>query len=112
MKRTFVELPQFKSFIDDYKGKELLGSIQEEVLANPKRGDVIPGTGGVRKGRYQDLSRSKGSRGGLRYLFLDLSDVEKTYLIAIYDKGMKIDISSDEKKAIRELVQKLKMEAR
>ena len=98
MKRIFIELPQFKDFIDENANKELLKGIQEEISANPKRGDLIRGTGGVRKERYRDLSRGKGKRGGLRYLFLDLPDAEKTYLIGIYNKGVRIDISSDEKK--------------
>ena len=109
-KRTFIESPQFRRFVDDYKRVGLLRAIQEEILSASSVGEVIPGTGGVRKGRYIDVNRGKGKRGGLRYLFLDIPNVEKTYLIAIYDKGEKIDISPDEKKAIKRLVQTLKTE--
>lgn len=112
MKRTFIELPQFQDFIDNSANKELLRKIQEEILANPIRGDVIRGTGGVCKDRYLDSSLSKGKRSGLRYLFLDQPDVEKTYLIGIYSKRTKIDISQEEKKSIKRLVQILKKEAR
>ena len=112
MRRTFVELPQFERFIDSYEYQGLLELIQEEILMNPDRGDVIPNTGGLRKDRCKDLSRGKGKRAGIRYLFLDLPDTEKTYLIALYSKGTKIDISPDERKIIRSLVKALKQEAK
>ena len=112
MRRTFIELPQFQDFIDKSTDKELLRKIQEEILANPTRGDIICGSGGVRKDRYLNPDLGKGKRSGLRYLFLDLSNIEKTYLIGIYSKGTKINISQDEKKSIKRLVQVLKKEAR
>ena len=112
MKRTFIEFPQFQDFIDKSSNKELLRKIQEEILANPMRGDIIRGSGGVRKDRYLDSNLGKGKRSGFRYLFLDLPNVKKTYLIGIYSKGTKIDISQDEKKSIKKLVQILKKEVK
>lgn len=43
---------------------------------------------------------------------MDLPDAERTYLLALYDKGEKADISPDEKKELRELVKILKLEER
>jgi hypothetical protein len=82
--------------------------IEDRILENPDLGDVVPGTGGLRKFRLADESRGKGSRGGFRIYFLDLPSIEKTYLLVLFDKDQKDDISSGEKKAIRILVQKLK----
>ena len=53
MTRTFVELPIFRSRwkdmgLDDHDLKRL----QEELLADPKVGAVMRGTGGVRKMRF------------------------------------------------------------
>ncbi len=45
-------------------------------------------------------------------IYLDLPNVERTVLLALYDKDEKDDISQDEKKALRALVEKLKKEAR
>lgn len=72
----------------------------------------MQGTGGLRKLRMADAGRGKGKRGGLRVIYLDLPDAERTYLLALYDKGEKADISADEKKGLRELVKILKSEAR
>lgn len=87
---------------------ELQRKIEDRILENPECGDTVPGTGGLRKFRLADENRGKGTRGGFRVYFLDLSHKEKTYLLVLFDKDQKDDISSDEKKAIKVLVQKLK----
>jgi hypothetical protein len=110
MVRTFVESSAFSHRVNkEHSG--LLREIQEEILENPSCGRIIQGTGGLRKVRFGDESRGKGKRGGFRVIFLDLPHVERTYLLAIYDKNEKDDISTDEKKILRDLVARLKKEA-
>jgi len=43
--------------------------LQNFLLLSPKAGDVIAGTGGLRKLRFGDPSRGKGKRGGLRIIY-------------------------------------------
>ncbi|WP_347356858.1 hypothetical protein [Bdellovibrio sp.] len=81
-----------------------------EVLKNPKCGDIIQGTGGVRKFRSEDTERGKGKRGGFRVLYLDLPHVEHTHLLFLYDKGQADDLSPEGKKVIKALVEKIKGE--
>jgi len=111
MKRTFVETSSFSRRIDD-EGPETLRAIQTELLKNLEAGRVIPGTGGLRKLRVADAGRGKGKRGGYRVIYLDLPHVERTYLLAVYDKDEKGDISQDEKKTLRTLAAQLKEAAR
>jgi hypothetical protein len=109
MKRTFVETSSFTKEISKLSnGPELLQGIQNFLLLNFEAGDVVQGTGGIRKIRFKDPSRQKGSRGGLRILYLDLPDLELLFLLAVYSKGTKDDISSEDKKALRTLVAVLK----
>ena len=112
MKRAFVESKNFQQFVDSLGDPNLVADIQSLILEDPESGAVVQGTGGIRKMRVADRSRGKGTRGGFRVLFLDLPDKEKSYLLVIYQKGRKEDISNDEKKALKELVQKIKKEAR
>lgn len=69
MKATFVELPSFernrKRYLDDDDFREL----QDAMMSDPTDGDVIKGTGGLRKLRWTDKRRNKGKRGGLRVIF-------------------------------------------
>ena len=61
--------------------------------------------------RIADAGRGKGKRGGYRVIYLDLAGVERTCLLALYDKDEKEDISPEEKKVLKALVEKLKKEA-
>ena len=107
MRRLFVEISSFRKRVDE-EGPDVLRVIQDELLENLEAGQVIQGTGGLRKLRVADNSRNKGKRGGFRVIYLDLPHIERTYLLALYDKDEKEDISPDEKRILRALVTTLK----
>ena len=108
MKRLFIEAKWFTEELAQCKSPELLENIQALILEEPERGDLVQGTGGVRKLRAADPSRGKGKRGGYRILYLDLPDRAHTHLLLLYDKGSADDITSDEKKAIKAVVDQIK----
>ena len=109
MQRIFVETTGFTKEISNISnGPELLQGIQNFLLLNFEAGDVIQGTGGIRKFRFKDPSRQKGSRGGLRILYLDLPERELLFLLVVYSKGTKDDISTADKKQLRALAGILK----
>lgn len=62
MKALFVELPAFARFRNDYLDDEGFRGLQTAMILNPEAGDVIEGTGGLRKLRYGDPRRGKGKR--------------------------------------------------
>ena len=47
----------------------VLFAIEDDLLKNPERGDIIPGTNGARKGRIGDPESRKGKRGSYRYIY-------------------------------------------
>lgn len=111
MKRLFVYTSLFQRRLNALQNSEMKArEIENMVLNQPDAGDMVPGTGGVRKLRVADEARGKGRRGGIRVLFLDLPHAEVTYLLFLFTKNESADISFVEKKAIRELVFKLKKE--
>ncbi len=71
MKSVFVESSIFEKYRNEYLSYEEFRLFQAELMFNPKQGDVIQGTGGLRKVRV--VSKTKGKRGGSRviYYFLD-----------------------------------------
>lgn len=69
MRALFVELPAFARYRQDYLNDEAFRALQAELLANPDVGDVIEGTGGLRKMRQAEQRRGKGKRGGLRVIY-------------------------------------------
>lgn len=112
MKRIFIETNSFRKKIDGIANSELLIHVQNEILKNPKSGTIIKGTGGIRKIRIKDPFNKIGKRSAYRIIYFDFEEIEKTYLLWIYTKNEKDDISVKEKKIINKLVQKLKQEAK
>lgn len=113
MKRTFVQTTAFSASLDRLinQGKLLWEDyleIENSLLKNPDEGDVITGTGGLRKVRLK--SSTKGKRGGFRVCYLDVPSKAKLHFIHLYPKNEKDDLSKDEKKLLKNLVEVLKGE--
>ena len=69
---------------------------------NPDGGDVVPGTGGARKVRYP--LRGRGKSGGARIITFYSGDDIPVFLIDIYAKGERIDLSQRERNALRAIL--------
>ena len=109
MTRTFIEVPTFtKKWQALGLTDENLKNLQAALLKNPKAGDVIQGTGGLRKIRVPMENLGKGKRGGARVLYIDIELKECIYFINVYSKDEKDDLTEDEKKDFKALVTILK----
>ena len=51
-----------------------------------------------------------GKRGGARVIYLDVYEKEKLYLLFAYPKKVQSDLTSEQKKAIKNLVELIKKE--
>lgn len=101
MKAIFVELPAFARYRSDYLDDEGFRGLQEALMKNPEAGDVIEGTGGLRKLRHSDPRRGKGKRGGLRVIYYWWVGGLQFWLFTLYDKDEMTDLSPAEKKALK-----------
>lgn len=104
MLATFVELPAFQRYRQDYLGDEDFRRLQVELLKNPLAGDVIADTGGLRKLRWFDRRRGKGKRGGLRIIYYWLIARHEIWLFTIYDKDEAVDLAPDERKILAHML--------
>ena len=106
---TFKEVSSFTK-----KWKELglteddLVVLEELLLKDTKIGDVIQGTGGLRKIRIP--MENIGKRSGARVIYIDIEIKECIYLLDVYAKNEKIDLSEKEKAMLKKLVNALKEE--
>ena len=95
-----VELPGFVAaakeagLSDDARTR-----IIDRVAGRPDAGDVIPGTGGARKVRF--AGRGKGKSGGYRVITFYTGLELPVFLITLFSKGERIDLSQDERNAMR-----------
>jgi len=76
------------------------------IAANPKAGDLIPETGGVRKVRWN--RKGSGKRGGVRVVYFYADPGRPLYLLMVYAKARKEDLSAEEKRTVRAFVADLK----
>ena len=111
MKRSFIELPIFKSRWEALGlTEEDLLRLQIELLADPKAGDVMQGTGGVRKMRF--AFEHRGKSGGVRVIYVDFEVYEKIYLLTAYTKNEKDDLTKKERSEIKQLIEVLEQQLR
>lgn len=79
---------------DDLKELEII------LLENPRKGAVIEGLAGARKLRIKLEGRGKSGGG----IYLDIIQKERIYLLFAYPKNVQEDLSSEQKKVLRKLV--------
>ena len=103
MTRTFVYTTSFrKSWNAMGLGDADLLDLEKALLENPRLGDVIEGTGGARKMRIQ--LEGRGKSGGGRVIYLDVYEKEHLYLLLAYPKNVQENLTPDQKKALKKLV--------
>lgn len=109
MTRKFIyTIPFRKSWAAMGLSDEDLPALEEALLENPQVGDVIQGMGGARKMRIQ--LEGRGTRGGGRVIYLDVFEAEHLFLLFAYPKNVQTDLTPEQKKALRKLVEDIKKE--
>ena len=111
MKAIFVELPPFERNRQDYLSDENFFELQKVLMQNPEAGDVIEGTGGLRKIRHTDEKRGKGKRGGLRVIYYWWVSGQQFWLFTLFNKNEMDDLTSVQRKILKDLL-KHELEAR
>jgi len=107
VKAVFVELPAFERHRESYLDDPAFARLQDVLMGNPLAGDMIPSAGGLRKLRFRDERRGKGSRGGLRVIYYYWNGGPEFWLFAVYDKDEAEDLTSAQRAM---LSQKVKQE--
>ncbi|MDD2458420.1 MAG: addiction module toxin RelE [Eubacteriales bacterium] len=79
--------------------------LEIHLISNPISGDVIPGTNGLRKLRIP--LKGKGTRGGGRVIYVDFFRYNRLYLLAVYGKNEKADLSFEDKKRLNQMIQSI-----
>lgn len=86
-----------------------LSRLEKVLLENPKAGDVIEGTGSVRKLRIT-LNDNRGKSDGGRVVYVDIFEKSKIYLLFAYPKNVQENLNTEQKKIIRNLIEAIEKE--
>jgi hypothetical protein len=103
---TVVELTSFLRAAAKVWTEEEQAEFVDFVAANPEAGDLIPETGGLRKVRWG--RQGLGKRGGVRVIYYYYDMELPLYLITVYAKAARENLSPDEKRALTALAAELK----
>ncbi|WP_447530218.1 type II toxin-antitoxin system RelE/ParE family toxin [Vreelandella sp. TE19] len=103
----FIETSLFTKQIRELATDDELKELQRELIAQPDKGDVIQGTGGLRKVRM--AIDGQGKSGSVRVIYF-LATIEAIYLVLAYPKSAKDSLTSSEKAVLKKLTKQLKEE--
>ena len=111
MRSVVVELPAFERHRAEYLDDDGFSALQRESMRNPAAGEVIEGTGGLRKMRFADKRRGKGKRGGLRVVYYWWGAGMQFWLYTLYDKDEMADLTPQQRKALKAML-KVELDSR
>ena len=98
---VFIETPVFTADVRVLLSDEEYARLQDHLVRRPDAGDVITGTGGLRKIRW--TSAGKGKRGGSRVIYFHAVAQSQIRMLLIYRKGIKDDLTPKEKGVLRKI---------
>lgn len=115
MKRHLIQTKDFEDTIENFIAKRKLKKedfedFKKNLAENPEQGDVISGSGGIRKTRLK--SATKGKSGGFRVCYLDIGDKLILFLLFIYAKNEQENLSQAEKIELKQLADAIKKKVR
>lgn len=103
--QTIAEVPEYirraEKLLTELERREIL----DYLAANPKAGDLMEGTGGVRKLRWGRQSRGKS--GGVRVIYYFHSDRMPLYLLTLFAKNERANLTRAERNELARLVDML-----
>lgn len=102
---SFIRLPSFERSAKGLLDEAAIDELEETLLDDPRAGDPIAATGGVRKLRVALPGR--GKRGGARVIYYYRKARGRVYLIYVYPKNQQANLTDEQKKEMRKLTKAL-----
>ena len=100
---VILEIRAFTARIDDLLTQEEYRALHLDLVRHPAAGDVIPGTGGLRKIRWS--LKGRGKRGGCRVIYFWHPASSRLLMLFAFSKSERADIGAYQKKLLRQIVE-------
>lgn len=79
-------------------------ALQETLVNRPGMGDIVQGTGGLRKVRWKQ--EGHGKSGGVRVIYYWMTEDEHLYMLYVYPKSKQKDLTAEQKKDLKSIVER------
>ncbi len=103
--QTVAETPEYLRQADKLLTVGERADVVDYLAAHPKAGDLMQGTGGVRKLRWARAGRGKS--GGVRIIYYTHSEAMPLYLLTVFAKNERANLSKAERNDLADLVETL-----
>lgn len=103
--QTIAETPEYLRHADKLLTAGERGDVVDYLAAHPKAGDLMQGTGGVRKLRWARAGRGKS--GGVRVIYYFHSEAMPLYLLTVFAKSERANLAKAERNELADLVETL-----
>lgn len=103
--QTVAEMPEFIRNAKRLLGDDEIQAVISYLSEHPSSGVLMAGTGGVRKLRW--AREGKGKSGGVRVIYYFHSERIPLYLLTVFGKNEKANLSKAEANALSKLVKLL-----
>ena len=100
----FRETHFFTRQVTNLLSDEEYAEMQGALIVDPEAGDLIQGTGGLRKIRWSQKRRGKGKRGGVRVIYYWYATGPLIYMLIAYSKDQQDDLSTGQCRILSKLV--------
>jgi mRNA-degrading endonuclease RelE of RelBE toxin-antitoxin system len=99
-----IETTVFTKRLRVFLNEEEYRKLQNELILNPGKGKIIRGSGGLRKIRWS--IPGKGKSGGVRIIYYWVTIEEIILMLFIYSKNEQDDLTDEQLKILKSLVEK------
>ena len=97
---SFIETRLFSRLVSEYLSDDEYAKLQQTLIEDPAAGDLIPGSGGIRKLRWKGSGRGKS--GGVRVIYYAKTKQGEIWMLTLYAKNVYDDIPAHILKKIKE----------
>lgn len=99
----FVETPTFTKRILDLVSDDDYAELQKYLSETPEAGDIVEGTGGLRKVR---MATNKGKSSGARIIYYYFKSDSQIAMVFVFAKNEQSNLTATQKKALKSVIKK------
>ena len=101
---VIIETRIFSRRIKELMSDDEYRVLQETLVNRPGMGDIVQGTGGLRKVRWKQEGRGKS--GGVRVIYYWMTEDEQLYMLYVYPKSKQEDLTAEQKRVLKSIVER------
>ena len=101
---VIIETSVFSRLIQELMSDDEYLQLQEALVTRPESGDLIKGSGGLRKVRWR--LEGSGKRGGVRVIYYWVTNDDQIRMLYVYRKSKQTDLTPEQIETLKAIVER------